>query len=409
MRVLPCTAWTRVPPSCSTRGSWGAGPERCVRSPAPCRRRRTSVSTSSAFLRRHRSSWNFGSSRSSTAYSCPGTARARLAGECVRCLEPVVVRRGRDVPGAVRLPGGPRQRSTAGSRRRSRAGGRRGRRPHRLEDDLIDLEPVVGTRWCSHCRSSRSAGKTARGCAPSAGSCSPTTRTTTTRPPTRGGQPAGLIDPQEHVPKGASPRRKRADPWPFPRGRPRAATRARRRANWKAAPLTITTCDRCRRAQAAAPRLRELRHLRQAPDPLGLSLSDPVRVGASPEPWTPARPRTRSSSTRLGVAIELELARPRADAPLVRLRERRPADQRAAGVPRRLGPRPGRHRHPVPHPPRPARGAARQAARGRRQHAGARRRRPRAWASARSSASAAARRRPAAATSPRSSPTPSRP
>ena len=38
------------------------------------------------------------------------------------------------------------------------------------------------------------------------------------------------------------------------------------------------------------------------------------------------------------------LLEPRPDPPLVRVRERRAADQRAAGVPRRLGARPGRHR-----------------------------------------------------------------
>ena len=68
----------------------------------------------------------------------------------------------------------------------------------------------------------------------------------------------------------------------------------------------------------------------------------------------------------------------------------------------------GRHRHAVPHPPRPARGAAGQAARRRRQHARAGRGRPRPRPRATTSGSAAARRPPAAATSPRSWPTPSR-
>ncbi len=49
-------------------------------------------------------------------------------------------------------------------------------------------------------------------------------------------------------------------------------------------------------------------------------------------------------------------ARARAHPPLVRLRARRPADQRAAGVPRRRRARPGGHRRPLPRAPRPARG-----------------------------------------------------
>ena len=83
-------------------------------------------------------------------------------------------------------------------------------------------------------------------------------------------------------------------------------------------------------------------------------------------------------------------------------------DQRAAGVPRRLGARAGRHRHALPQPPRAARGPAGEAAGRGRQHACARRRRPRPRHRRRTSGSAAARRRPAAGTSPRSSPTPSR-
>ena len=47
-------------------------------------------------------------------------------------------------------------------------------------------------------------------------------------------------------------------------------------------------------------------------------------------------------------AARREAARARPDAPVLRLRERRPADQRAAGVPRRLGARPDRHRHALP-------------------------------------------------------------
>ena len=79
---------------------------------------------------------------------------------------------------------------------------------------------------------------------------------------------------------------------------------------------------------------------------------------------------------RLGVAPRRRAARTRPDPPLLRVRERRPAHQRAPGVPRRLGARPGRHRHALPQPPGPARGPAGQAARRGGQHARARRRGP---------------------------------
>ena len=98
-------------------------------------------------------------------------------------------------------------------------------------------------------------------------------------------------------------------------------------------------------------------------------------------------------------------ARACADPPLLRLRARRPADQRAAGVPRRRGPRAGRHRRALPHPPRPARGPAREAARQRRQHPCSRRSSPVTSASAAGCGSARARTSPAAATSRASWPT----
>ena len=81
-----------------------------------------------------------------------------------------------------------------------------------------------------------------------------------------------------------------------------------------------------------------------------------------------------------GVRLRPGAAGARADPPLVRVRERRPAHQRAAGVPRRLGARRGDHHGALPQPPGPARGAAGQAAGQRGQHARARRRGPRARA-----------------------------
>ncbi len=72
-----------------------------------------------------------------------------------------------------------------------------------------------------------------------------------------------------------------------------------------------------------------------------------------------------------------------------------------------LGPR--GHRHALPRPPRPARGAARQAAGRRGQHAGAGRRRAARSAWAATCGWAGARRAPAGATSRRSWPTRWRP
>ena len=69
-------------------------------------------------------------------------------------------------------------------------------------------------------------------------------------------------------------------------------------------------------------------------------------------------------------------ARAGADPPVVRVRERRAADQRAPGVPGRLGARPGRHRRALPQPAGPPRGPAGQAACLGRQHDLAGRRRP---------------------------------
>ncbi|CAA9388997.1 MAG: Ribonuclease III, partial [uncultured Nocardioidaceae bacterium] len=69
-------------------------------------------------------------------------------------------------------------------------------------------------------------------------------------------------------------------------------------------------------------------------------------------------------------------ARARPDAPVVRLRERRAADQRAARVPGRLRARRRRHRDAVPQPPRALRGTPGEAPRCGRQRPGPGRRRP---------------------------------
>ena len=69
--------------------------------------------------------------------------------------------------------------------------------------------------------------------------------------------------------------------------------------------------------------------------------------------WARDRPRGRAARRPAG---------PGPDPPVVRVRERRPADQRAPGVPRRLGARPGRDRRALPQPAGPPRGPAGQAA-----------------------------------------------
>ena len=85
----------------------------------------------------------------------------------------------------------------------------------------------------------------------------------------------------------------------------------------------------------------------------------------------------------------------RPHAPVLRVRERRAAHQRAARVPRGRGPRPDRHRHPVPQVPRPSRGPAGQAAGGRGPDARPRRRGPVPPARAPTCGSAGAKRAPA--------------
>ena len=75
----------------------------------------------------------------------------------------------------------------------------------RIEDGLIDLEPVSAARWCQRCRSSRCAGPTAPGRALSAACRSRRTRSisTTGRPPMGGphgpGRTAAHADREEDL------------------------------------------------------------------------------------------------------------------------------------------------------------------------------------------------------------------
>ena len=121
-------------------------------------------------------------------------------------------------------------------------------------------------------------------------------------------------------------------------------------------------------AEAAARGLPGLRHVQR---PSGHRVRR--EAGWRREPFRPAARWSRRSAS----PIEPALLRRALDPPLVRVRERRAAHQRAAGVPRRRGARAGDHHRALPQPPGPTRGRAGQAARQRGQHAGARRGGPR--------------------------------
>ena len=142
-----------------------------------------------------------------------------------------------------------------------------------------------------------------------------------------------------------------------------------RRSQWKAVAPTLVTCAN------PACGAKHLPH-RACGD------VRPVRRPRRPSPGPLSRSRTLTNYAHAprsarGPDPGPRAARARPDAPLVRLRERRAADQRAPGVPRRLRARRRRHRDALPHPPGPLRGPAGQAARGRRQRPRAGRGRPR--------------------------------
>ena len=214
------TASTRAPPSCSTPGTSAAGPDRCSRSPEPCRRRRASASTSSGSPKASPLELDSGWSRSSRACSCRGRPGRGSPGSACAAWSRLVDVRGRDVPGAVRLPGGPAH----GTHPRITCVGGRATEPRTTRTNgsrttSSTSSRCCGTRWCSHCRSSRCAGTTARGCAPSAepaGGRPGAPARPADRPAV--GRPAGPDRPARARCRSARrPRRKRAD-----RGRPEA-------------------------------------------------------------------------------------------------------------------------------------------------------------------------------------------
>ena len=197
-----------------------------------------------------------------------------------------------------------------------------------------------------------------------------------------GGPPAE----RRRAPRGR-PARRRRHRGGLPRRRPRRRRRLRHRARRPPARggAPPTWSPRC--SPATPRRIAPTAHRHRGDAHEQRQAAAAVRSAT----W---RPRSASS-------LEPELLRARADPPLVRVRERRPAHQRAAGVPRRLGARRGDHHGALPQPPGPARGAAGQAAGQRGQHARAGRRGPPARpgrARRRTCCSARARRPPAAGT-----------
>ena len=173
-----------------------------------------------------------------------GTVRGEVTGECVRCLEPIASRSTVDLQELFAYAG---QRARTTTTRPSCASSRA---------TCSTSSRRCGTRWCSHCRSTRCAGRTARVCAPSAGRGSRTTQDHghDAVDPRWAALQALAQDTNEHN-RGeiavAVPKRKMS----------RSNTRSRR-AQWKATAAALVACDRCRE-QKLQHRLPQLRHLQQ--------------------------------------------------------------------------------------------------------------------------------------------------
>ena len=163
-----------------------------------------------------------------------GTVSAGFAGECVRCLAPVAFTETADFQELYVYTRRVKPRTT---------------RPSGCRVTTSTSSLRCGTRWCWTCRSSRCAGRTARGCAWSAGSRSPRIPgTITTTGSTHGGPPcraspddrcsparvSGGPHPDQRPPstragpsadtKTDPSRTEKERPWPFRSARCRAAT-----------------------------------------------------------------------------------------------------------------------------------------------------------------------------------------
>ena len=133
----------------------------------------------------------------------------------------------------------------------------------------------------------------------------------------------------------------------------RSNTRSRR-AQWKATAPTLVTCANraCRATKPPHIGLPDVRHLQRPPGRQpGLTAPGTMAERGPQGPVTDRGPLLACAGCR----ARRGAADPRADPPVLRVRERRAADQRAPGVPRRLGAGRDRHRAALPRPPGPAR------------------------------------------------------
>ena len=294
-----------------------------------------------------------------------GTAQAALAGECARCLEPI------DDEIEVSFQelfvyDGPRPPPEEDDE------------VSRLEDDLLDLEPLLRDAVVLALPFQPLCADDCPGLCPECGARladdpGPRARRAAIDPRWAALADAGAA-PRDDA---AAPSRtdERRTPWLSRSGRCRAATRATVARPWKATAPDAGDLrqPRLRRQAPAAPRVRRVRPVRRPRRP-------------SPGPLIRLAACVSTSAERLRDELRAALGDPVLDPELLEraLTHRSFAyengglpDQRAAGVPRRLGARRRRHRDALPHPPRPLRGPAGQAARRRRQRPRAGRGRPR--------------------------------
>ena len=120
-----------------------------IENPRPSRLRRISASSWSASPREPRSSWTSGSRRCSEGVLVTGTARRRSPVSARAAWTRSHRDRGR-VPGALRLQ--PATRCRAETPTDEDDG-------YRLDGDCSISSRSYGTRWCSHCRCRRCAGR----------------------------------------------------------------------------------------------------------------------------------------------------------------------------------------------------------------------------------------------------------
>ena len=160
-----------------------------------------------------------------------GTAQAALDGECARCLEPI----SDDIEVTF-------QELFVYDDHATRLHPRRTTRSARSRTTCSTSSPCCGTRWCSHCRSSRCARTTVLGCAPNVARAWRTTRTT---------QHEAAIDPRwarlaqlEPHPEPAAPNEADYEEKTVavPKRKMSRSNTRHRRSQWKAVAPTLVTC-----------------------------------------------------------------------------------------------------------------------------------------------------------------------